>query len=104
MDIVKPAETRVHPGYHVKSHLGQGARYLAQDIPIAQPMADRNAPEPAGMPKPLPWAKELDVYAVKDDVKPVLRYAINEERKLRGRDQNDVVHPPQQIFVYERLR
>ena len=56
------------------------------------------------MPEPLPWAKELDVYAVKDDVKPVLRYAINKEGKLRRRDQNNVVHPPQQISVYELLR
>jgi len=67
-------------------------------------MADRNAPEPAGMPEPLPWAKELDVYAVKDDVKPVLRHAINKEGKLRRRDQNNMVHPPQQISVYKLLR
>lgn len=48
--------------------------------------------------------KELDVYPVEDHVKPVFGYIFQKERKLGRRDQNYLIEPSKQIFLYQVTR
>jgi hypothetical protein len=56
-------------------------------------MTNRYAAELASAPRSLRWAKEVDIYTVKDDVDPVPRYIFQKELKLGRRDQDYLINP-----------
>jgi hypothetical protein len=73
---------------------------LAQDVPFAQPVADRDTTEVGGVLARRWWVEELNVDTMEQDLKPILRDVWQEERKLRRRYQDNLINPLQQIPVH----